>query len=71
MKQVLGLKQQRNKMVAYINIISAYNLTLDKNVLTKNIAKHLKILITVMNELNQDPNQNKKARIVSESLSSI
>ena len=58
-------------MVAYINIISAYNLTLDKNVLTKNIAKHLKILITVMNELNQDPNQNKKARIVSESLSSI
>ena len=58
-------------MVAYINIISAYNLTLDKNVLTKNIAKHFKILIKVMNELNQDPNQNKKARIVSESLSSI
>ena len=46
-------------MVASINIISAYNLTLDKNVLTKNIAKHLKILIKVMNE-HQDPNQYRK-----------
>ena len=84
-KQVLGLKQHKkakwwlyNQYFQCLQSETFWNgsrpLRSDngKNVSAKNRAKHLKILIKVMNELNQDPNQyRKKTRTGPKSLSYI